>query len=93
MSSGDLSFTILVTRSCFGSETLAKDRPSAASLVGMANMRAVMPALQKAKPTKLATEGLSFASVSLPKQLRVTKIVKDKSPDDIAREIVEWIKK
>ena len=61
--------------------------------VGMANMRAVMPALQKAKPTKLAAEGLSFASVSLPKQLRVTKIVKDKSPDDIAREIVEWIKK
>jgi len=61
--------------------------------VGMVNMRTVMPALQKAKPTKLAGEGLSFASVSLPKQLRETKIVKDKSPDDIAQEIVEWIKK
>jgi electron transfer flavoprotein beta subunit len=61
--------------------------------VGMVNMRTVIPALQKAKPTKLAAEGLSFASVSLPKQLRETKIVKDKSPDDIAREIVEWIKK
>jgi electron transfer flavoprotein beta subunit len=36
---------------------------------------------------------LSFASVSLPKQLRETKIVKDKSADDIAKEIVEWIKK
>ena len=57
------------------------------------DMRTVMPALQKAKPTKLAAEGLSFASVSLPKQLRQTKIVKDKSSDDIAREIVEWIKK
>ena len=61
--------------------------------VGMVNMRTVMPALQKAKPVKLAGEGLSFASVSLPKQLRETKIVKDKSPDDIAKEIVEWIKK
>ncbi|MGA2557346.1 MAG: electron transfer flavoprotein subunit beta [Verrucomicrobiota bacterium] len=61
--------------------------------VGMANMRTVMPALQKAKPAKLASEGLTFASVTLPKQLRATRIVKDKSPDEIAKEIVEWIKK
>jgi electron transfer flavoprotein beta subunit len=60
--------------------------------VGMGNMRTVMPALQKAKPVKLAGEGLSFSSVALPKQLRETKIVKDKSADDIAKEIVEWIK-
>jgi hypothetical protein len=52
-----------------------------------------MPALQKAKPTKLAGEGLTFASVSLPKQLRATNVVKDKSPDEIARELVEWMKK
>ncbi|HTQ51118.1 MAG TPA: hypothetical protein VMJ12_10435 [Candidatus Acidoferrales bacterium] len=61
--------------------------------IGMVNMRTVMPALQKAKPVELAGEGLSFASVTLPKQLRETKIVKDKSPDDIAKEIVEWIRK
>jgi electron transfer flavoprotein beta subunit len=61
--------------------------------VGMVNMRTVMPALQKAKPVKFAGDGLSFASVALPKQLRETQIVKDKSPDDIAKEIVEWIKK
>jgi electron transfer flavoprotein beta subunit len=61
--------------------------------VGMANMRTVMPALQKAKPTKLAGEGSSFANVSVPKQLRETKIVKDQTPEAIAREIVEWIKK
>ena len=61
--------------------------------VGMLNMRTVMPALQKAKPTRLVGEGLSFASVSLPKQLRETRIVKDKSPDEIAGEIVEWIRK
>jgi electron transfer flavoprotein beta subunit len=59
--------------------------------VGMLNMRAVMPALQKAKPVKLAGDGLTFTAVTLPKQLRETQIVKDKSPDDIAREIVEWL--
>ncbi len=59
----------------------------------MTNMRTVMPALQKAKPVKLAGEGLAFASVALPKQMRETKIVKDKSPDEIAAEIVEWINK
>jgi electron transfer flavoprotein beta subunit len=61
--------------------------------IGMANMRAVMPALQKAKPAKLAGEGLTFVNVTLPKELRATKIVKDRSPAEIAQEIVEWIKK
>jgi electron transfer flavoprotein beta subunit len=61
--------------------------------VGMLNMRSVMPALQKAKPVKLEAEGVSFATVSLPKQLRETRIVKDKAPAEIAREIVEWIRK
>jgi electron transfer flavoprotein beta subunit len=61
--------------------------------VGMANMRTVMPSLQKARPVKLAGEGLKFAGVALPKQLRETRIVKDAAPDDIANEIVEWIKK
>jgi electron transfer flavoprotein beta subunit len=60
--------------------------------VGMANMRLVMPALQKAKPVKLVGEGLAFTSVSLPKQQRETRIAKDMSTDEIAREIVEWIK-
>jgi electron transfer flavoprotein beta subunit len=60
--------------------------------IGMANMRTVMPALQKAKPAKLSGTGLSFASVNLPKQLRQTNIVKDKSADEIAAEIVEWIR-
>ncbi|MGO8700094.1 MAG: electron transfer flavoprotein subunit beta/FixA family protein [Limisphaerales bacterium] len=61
--------------------------------VGMANMRSAMPALQKAKPTKLSADGLKFVSVTLPKQARETRIVKDAAPEDIAREIVEWIKK
>lgn len=59
--------------------------------IGMANMRTIMPALQKAKPAKIAAEGVTFASVALPKQQRQTKIVKDMSVDDIANEIVVWI--
>jgi electron transfer flavoprotein beta subunit len=58
----------------------------------MVNMRTAMPALQKAKLAKLTGEGLTFASVALPKQVRVTHIVNDKSADEIAREIVDWIK-
>ncbi len=61
--------------------------------VGMMNMRAVMPALQKAKPSKPGAEGLTFAKVAIPNQMRQTRVVKDASVDDIAREIVEWIKK
>lgn len=60
--------------------------------VGMLNMRGVMPALQKAKPVKLAADGMAFASVNVPKQLRETRIVKDASPEQIAAEIVQWIK-
>jgi electron transfer flavoprotein beta subunit len=55
-------------------------------------MRAIMPALQRAKPVKLAGEGLNFSAVSLPSQRRETKIVKDLPAGEIAREIVEWIR-
>ena len=61
--------------------------------VGMTNMRTVMPALQKAKPMKIAGEGVTFAGVALPKQQRQTRIVKNASADDVAKEIVEWIRK
>jgi flavin-dependent dehydrogenase len=61
--------------------------------VGMANMRTIMPALQKAKPAKLSGEGLQFHSVSLPQQRRETRIVKDAPVEEIAREILEWIRK
>jgi electron transfer flavoprotein beta subunit len=59
--------------------------------VGMANMRAIMPALQKAKAAKVGAEGIVYAKVELPKQQRETRIVKDQSADDIAAEIVAWI--
>jgi electron transfer flavoprotein beta subunit len=59
--------------------------------IGMANMRTIMPALQKAKPAKIGAEGVAFASVALPKQQRQTRIVKDTPPDEIAKDIVAWI--
>jgi electron transfer flavoprotein beta subunit len=59
--------------------------------VGMANMRTVMPALQKAKAVTLAPNSLHYLSASLPKQQRETRVVKDLTPDQIAAELVEWI--
>ncbi len=59
--------------------------------VGMANMRNLMPALQKARSATLAANGLRCVSVSLPQQQRETRVVKDSTPDEIARELVEWI--
>jgi len=60
--------------------------------IGMTNMRGVMPALQKARPVTVGATGVTFAEVVLPQQQRQTRIVKDATPDDIAREIVDWIK-
>jgi electron transfer flavoprotein beta subunit len=59
--------------------------------VGMANMRTVMPALQRAKAAPIGNAGLAFASVTLPKQQRQTRIVKDMPAEAIAREIVAWM--
>jgi electron transfer flavoprotein beta subunit len=61
--------------------------------VGMANMRTIMPALQKAGAVKLEGSGLTFASVTLPKQRRETQIIKNLSPDEIAAQIHDWITK
>ena len=61
--------------------------------IGMANMRTVMPALQRAKPATLAADGLRYLSATPPRQQRQTRIVKDLSPEEIARELVAWIAK
>jgi electron transfer flavoprotein beta subunit len=60
--------------------------------VGMLNMRTLMPALQRAKPVKLGGQGVAFASVTLPRQQRNTRVVRDVSADQIARELAAWIK-
>lgn len=58
--------------------------------IGMANMRTIMPALQKAKPAPLRN-GVCYLGVTPPKQQRQTRIIKDQSPDQVAAELVEWI--
>ncbi len=59
--------------------------------IGMANMRIIMPALQKAKSETLPTSDLRYLSVTPPKQQRQTRIVKDTSPEQIAAELLEWM--
>ncbi len=59
--------------------------------IGMVNMRTILPALQRARPAPLRGQGLRFASASLPAQRRETRVVKDLTVEEIAREIVEWI--
>ena len=61
--------------------------------IGMANMRTIMPALQKAAAAKLDANSLSYISASLPKQQRETRVEKNMTPDEIAKELVEWIGK
>lgn len=60
--------------------------------IGMANMRAIMPALQKATSVKLESPGLKYQKVEVPGQRRETRIVKDMPVDQMAREIVDWLK-
>ncbi len=59
--------------------------------IGMANMRTIMPALQKTKPTALPHDAVRYLSVAPPKQQRQTRIVKDRPADEIAVELLEWI--
>ncbi len=61
--------------------------------VGMANMRTILPALQKAQTAKLDAHSLSYLSVSLPKQQRETRVEKNMPPEEIAAELAEWIGK
>jgi electron transfer flavoprotein beta subunit len=75
----------------FGWATGNLPEPKNNPQVGMANMRSVMPALQKAAPAPVGTGGVEFHSVAVPKQQRETRIVKDLTPDAIAAELVAWI--
>jgi electron transfer flavoprotein beta subunit len=59
--------------------------------IGMANMRTIMPALQRATVAAVGAGGAIFERVSVPAQRRDTRVVKDMSTDDIAREVVAWM--
>lgn len=60
--------------------------------IGMANMRGVMPALMRAKKADVGAGPVTFEKTEIPAQKRATRIVKDAGADEIAREIVEWIR-
>ena len=74
----------------FGWATGNLPEPKNNPQVGMANMRSIMPALQKAKAGVL-TVGVRYLSVTPPTQQRQTRVVKDRSADEIAAELAEWI--
>lgn len=59
---------------------------------GMANMRLIMPALQKASPTRLPGEGLVYSRIATPSQRRETRVVKNASVEEIAQELAAWIR-
>ena len=60
--------------------------------IGMQNMQKNMPALQQAKPADLSGTSLKFAAMDVPMQRRETRVVKDVPVDEMAKEIVEWLK-
>ena len=65
--------------------------PKNSPQIGMANMRTIMPALQKTKATALSQNTVRYLSVTPPKQQRQTRIVKDRPAEEIADELYEWI--
>jgi electron transfer flavoprotein beta subunit len=60
--------------------------------LGMTNMRSILPALQKARAVQAGAGSIEFKSVSLPSQQRHTRIVRDATAEEIAREIFAWIR-
>ncbi len=61
--------------------------------VGMLNMRAAMGALQRATPAQVGVGSIRYLQVEVPEQRRDTRIVKDVPVEEMAREIVEWIRR
>lgn len=59
---------------------------------GMMNMRGIMPALMKAPAASVGTGGIVWQKAEVPASKRDTVVKKDMSIEDIANEIVEWVK-
>lgn len=59
---------------------------------GMMNMRGIMPALMKAPVANVGSGGISWIKAEVPASKRDTVVKKDMSVEDIAKEIVEWVK-
>jgi electron transfer flavoprotein beta subunit len=65
--------------------------PPSSPQVGMANMRTILPALQRARSCAPDPAAVTYHDVSLPVTRRETRIVKDLDADAVARELVDWI--
>ncbi|MGL1864049.1 MAG: electron transfer flavoprotein subunit beta [Pseudodesulfovibrio sp.] len=76
----------------FGWATGELPEPPNNPQIGMQNMQKNMPALMQAKPADLSGTSLTFEGVEVPQQRRETRVEKDASVDDMAKEIVEWLK-
>ena len=59
---------------------------------GMMNMRGIMPALMKAPVANVGCGGIAWQKAEVPAVKRDTVVKKDMSVEDIAKEIVEWVK-
>lgn len=68
-----------------------RPEPPNSPQVGMANMRTIVPALQRATAFVVPPGAIAFSRVALPAQRRQTRVVKDVPPATIANEIVDWI--
>jgi electron transfer flavoprotein beta subunit len=60
--------------------------------IGMKNMRTIMPAIQKAQPVDINDSEFTVLTAEQPQQRRDTRVEKDMSEEDIARELVDWLK-
>jgi electron transfer flavoprotein beta subunit len=60
--------------------------------LGMSNMQSFLPAIQQAVPVSLGVDKEALDTVELPDQQRETRIVEDACIDEIAGEIVDWIR-
>jgi electron transfer flavoprotein beta subunit len=60
--------------------------------VGMQNMRAVLPALQKAAAAAVGAGDVTYVAVERPQARRETRIVKDVSVEEMAQDIVAWMR-
>ena len=60
--------------------------------VGMANMRDYHARAAKGQAGKARGQRPALSPLSLPKQQRTTRVVKDLAPDEIADELVAWMR-
>ena len=87
-----LSSTCKALPAAIGWATGSLPEPPNNPQTGMMNMRGIMPALMKATVANVGTGGIAYEKTEVPSAKRATVVKKDMAVDDIAKEIVEWIK-